>query len=52
MAVRLSAYVQVALYLQEESWYSFLRAIVWLEGLDQLINPMTLRIELPRPSSL
>jgi hypothetical protein len=36
------------LYSQEDSWYSFLlkcwvdpRAIVWLEGLGQLKNPMT-----------
>jgi hypothetical protein len=36
-----------ALYPQEYSWYSFVRggldprAIVWLEGLSQLKNPMT-----------
>jgi hypothetical protein len=41
--------VLAALYLQENSWYSFLleaeliepRAIVWLEGIGQSKNPMT-----------
>jgi hypothetical protein len=50
MAVRLSAIVPATLYPQEDFWYSFLfkkrgwvdpRAIVRLEGLGHLKNPMT-----------
>jgi hypothetical protein len=38
--------MMAALYLQEDSWYAFLlrvnhRAIIHLEGLDQLKNPVT-----------
>jgi hypothetical protein len=47
MGVRLSSYAPAALYPHEDSWYSFLleaidpRAIVRLEGIGQLKNPMT-----------
>jgi hypothetical protein len=52
MAVRLSTLWTTALYHQEDSWYSISvrgsvdpRAIVRMEGLDQLKNPMISGIE-------
>jgi hypothetical protein len=42
MVVRLSTSHADCHYLQEDSRYSLLlKAIVWLEGLGQLKNPMT-----------